>query len=54
MTDPYCEKVKAGDHIVADFAAFLRHLDGCKDCCRRIYSRILIEFKMKEQEKHLG
>lgn len=49
MTDnPYCEKVKQGDNTATDFGAFLHHLDICKDCCRRIYSRIVIEFKQKE------
>lgn len=47
MTNFYCENVKRGDYTAEDFAAFLHHLDGCKDCTRRIYSRIVIEFKQK-------
>jgi hypothetical protein len=50
MTNPYCEKVKRGDHTAEDFAAFLHHLDDCKDCCRRIYARMIIEFKQRQTE----
>lgn len=47
--NPYCEKVKQGDHTAEDFAAFLHHLDGCKDCLRRIYSQIVIKEKQGDR-----
>ena len=52
MTSPYCEKIKRGDDTVTDFAAFLHHVSGCKDCLRRIKSRMIVEFAQKVKEKH--
>lgn len=49
MTDVYCEKVKHGDNDVEDFAAFLWHIKSCDDCTRRIYSRIIIDFKQRDK-----
>jgi len=48
MTSQYCEKIKHGDTDAEDFAAFLHHIGSCKDCIRRIFSRIVIEFQQRE------
>ena len=47
MTSPYCEKIKHGDDCVADFTAFLHHVEGCSDCIRRISSQIVTKFKQR-------
>lgn len=52
--NPYCEKVKRGDHTAEDFAAFLHHLDGCPSCLRRIYSQIVVGEKQKLLEEADG
>jgi hypothetical protein len=50
MTSSYCEKVKQGENCADDFTAFLRHVEGCKDCIRRISSQIIIKFKQTQME----
>lgn len=44
-----CDFVKAGTTDAEDFGEFLHHVSECKDCQRRIFSRLIIEFKQKQQ-----
>jgi hypothetical protein len=48
--NPYCEMVKCGKAPKEDFPAFLRHTGECRDCQRRIYSQMLVQFNQKLKE----
>jgi len=45
-----CDFVKAGTTDAKNFGEFLAHVADCKDCQRRVFSRIIIEFKQKQME----
>ena len=45
-----CDFVKAGTTDAKNFGEFLANVADCKDCQRRVFSRIIIEFKQKQME----
>jgi len=50
MISDYCETVKRGRQPAEDFPAFLRHVEECSDCQRRIFSQMVIKFKQYKME----
>ena len=49
MTD-HCETVKRGQVADQDFDDFLKHVNDCQACQRRIRSQIVVNFKQRQME----
>ena len=47
MTNP-CELVKQGKVEEQDFDDFLKHINDCADCQRRIRSQIITNFRQRQ------
>ena len=50
----HCEMVKQGRADAQDFDDFLKHVNDCNDCQRRIRSQIIVNFNQRKGELNGG